>query len=84
MITKQERLKLKEVLGSNYAPELVNFLKGCNIVKRDGQNYSAAMVRRVLNGYEHPDIEKAIIEFAAQKLEKAKAWNAKKAAILGL
>ena len=61
MITPEVKIQLKEFLKSNYTEEVLKILADKEIVNREGENYSASMVKNVLNGHqENLEIEKVL------------------------
>ena len=72
MISKSDQLKFKEILGHQYAREVLEMLNAKEIKNRFGKPHSLTYIRMVFQGYRHnPDIERAIIELAIlRKKEK--------------
>lgn len=61
MITKTEKKKLTEHLKNNYVEDVAKVLASQRVTTRSGKPYSDVMIRKVLNGYQHAEIEDAIL-----------------------
>jgi hypothetical protein len=85
MIHKEQRKKLKEVLGYHYTKDVLRILKAKNITTRRGTVYGASMIRNVFTGLnENKDIEDAIMELFIQTQEDTKKTFDRRNQILGL
>jgi len=85
MIRKQQRVKLKEVLGYHYTDGVLKILKERNIKSRNGKPYGSSMIRNVFNGLnENEDIENAIIELFIRTQEGIKETDEARNRILGI
>ena len=70
MIKKEQRKKIKQVLGYHYTSEVLDILAEQNIVSRSGKPYGKSMIRNVLNGINQNDaIENAILALYVKKQE---------------
>ncbi len=85
MIRKQQRMKLKEVLGYHYTSGVLKILKEKNITSRNGKPYGSSMIRNVFNGLnENEDIENAIIELFIRTQEAMRETLEARNRILGI
>ncbi|KAB8156116.1 hypothetical protein EZY14_002540 [Kordia sp. TARA_039_SRF] len=85
MIRKEQRVKLKEVLGYHYTDGVLKILKEKNIKSRNGKPYGSSMIRNVFNGLnENEDIENAIIELFIRTQEDIKETEEARNRILGI
>jgi hypothetical protein len=85
MIKKEERVVLKEQLGSNYVKKVREILQQNQIYRRNGLPYSSSMIRRVFNGYcEHKAIEDAILKAYLKSKQESELYVVRKRKILGL
>lgn len=85
MIRKQQRTKLKEVLGYHYTRGVLKILKEKNINSRNGRPYGSSMIRNVFNGLnENEDIENAIIELFVRTQEAMREIEEARNRILGI
>lgn len=85
MIHKEQRRKLKEILGYHYTEGVLKILKGNNIVSRNGKPYGSSMIRNVFNGLnENEDIENAIIALFVKTQEDIKETVEERNRILGI
>ncbi|MEM6718482.1 MAG: hypothetical protein AAF611_04110 [Bacteroidota bacterium] len=85
MIRKQQREKLKEVLGYHYTDGVLKILKEKNVTSRSGRPYGSSMIRNVFNGLnENEDIENAIIELFIRTQEGIKETEEARNRILGI
>lgn len=85
MIRKEQRKKLKEVLGYHYAHGVLKILKEKNVTSRNGKPYGTSMIRNVFNGLnENEDIENAIIELFVRTQEDIKETESARNRILGI
>lgn len=75
MITKAQKKKIKKALGSNYGAAISAELKEMGVTNRNGQEHSSNMIRQVMNGIQHEDIERAI--FSAVKKKSIEIKNRK-------
>ncbi|HEA19981.1 hypothetical protein LCGC14_1215630 [marine sediment metagenome] len=82
MITKQERKKIKKILGNEYSPSVAIELNKAGSVNRFGDAYSDGYIRNVFNGYEHPTIERAIYAAVETKLKENLEEKKRREAIL--
>lgn len=68
MITTDEKLKLKELLGVRYGYQVLDILMEKEIYNREGKPYKTGYVNHVLNGRnENFKIEAAIFELFKQR-----------------
>lgn len=85
MIRKEQRKKLKEVLGYHYTAGVLKILKEYNITSRNGKPYGSSMIRNVFNGLnENEGIENAIIELFIRTQEEKKSQVEERNRILGI
>jgi hypothetical protein len=85
MIRKEQREKLKEVLGYHYTDGVLKILKEKNITSRNGKPYGSSMIRNVFNGLnENEDIENAIIELFVRTQEDIRETEEARNRILGI
>ncbi|MBC8753560.1 hypothetical protein H2O64_02680 [Kordia sp. YSTF-M3] len=85
MIHKEQRKKLKKVLGYHYTKGVLKILKEKKITTRKGTPYGSSMIRNVFTGLnENKDIENAIMELFIQTQEDTKKTFEKRNQILGL
>ena len=85
MIRKEQREKLKEVLGYHYTEGVLKILKEKKITSRNGKPYGSSMIRNVFNGLnENEDIENAIITLFIRKQEGIKETTEARNRILGI
>ncbi len=76
MITTEEKIKIKKVLGHRYGSSLEKFMIEKGYTNEKGKSYSISMIRNVMNGIPHETIEKAIFELVAikkQEIEQRKS-----------
>ncbi|MFA5296574.1 MAG: hypothetical protein WC389_00020 [Lutibacter sp.] len=70
MISTEEKLKFKMILGHRYVSQIKEVLNERNIIDGSGKAYSDGMIRQVFNGNsENFEIESAIIEAAKRQKE---------------
>lgn len=74
MITKNEQIQLKEIIGAHYSDDVLDILNNKAIRNKNGHPHSAEYVRIVFQGVrENEDVEAAIWQLAelkkAEKLE---------------
>ncbi len=68
MITEEEKIKLKSILGSFYSQKVYNRLLKTGKRNPDGTIIKKSWIRVVFNGQrEQPDIEEAIYYVAAEE-----------------
>jgi len=85
MIHKEQRRKLKEILGYHYTEGVLKILKEKKITSRNGKPYGSSMIRNVFNGLnENEDIENAIISLFIRTQEEKKEIVAERNRILGI
>jgi hypothetical protein len=85
MIHKEQRKKLKEVLGYHYTEGVLKILKEEGITNRKGTTYGSSMIRNVFNGMnESKPIENAILELFTRTQEENKKAETVKNKMLGL
>ncbi|WP_046755064.1 hypothetical protein [Kordia jejudonensis] len=85
MIHKEQRRKLKEILGYHYTDGVLKILKENKITSRNGKPYGSSMIRNVFNGLnENEDIENAIIELFIRTQEDVKETQEIRNRILGI
>ncbi|WP_420571902.1 hypothetical protein [Kordia sp.] len=85
MIRKEQRKKLKEVLGYHYTEGVLKILKEKKITSRNGKPYGSSMIRNVFNGLnENEEIENAIIELFIRTQEDIKETVEERNRILGI
>ncbi|WP_046743829.1 hypothetical protein [Kordia zhangzhouensis] len=85
MIRKEQRKKLKEVLGYHYTEGVLKILKEKNVTSRNGKPYGTSMIRNVFNGLnENEDIENAIIELFIRTQQDLKETIEERNRILGI
>jgi len=85
MIKKEQRKKIKQVLGYHYTSEVLELLAAQNITSRSGKPYGKSMIRNVLNGInENEVIENAILALYIKKQEFLEARERRRNEILGL
>ncbi|WP_283640161.1 hypothetical protein [Mesonia mobilis] len=67
MITPEEKKHLKKILGHDYVSKVQDHLNKNQIKKGNGEDYSAASIRAVLNnGMNNLEIEHCIYEVASE------------------
>ncbi|QHI38273.1 hypothetical protein IMCC3317_36630 [Kordia antarctica] len=85
MIRKEQRRKLKEVLGYHYTEGVLKILKEKKITSRNNKPYGSSMIRNVFNGLnENEDIENAIIALFIRTQEDVKETFEERNRILGI
>ena len=85
MIHKEQREKLKKVLGYHYTEDVLKILKEKKILNSKGKPHGTSMIRNVFNGLnESKDIENAILELFVQNLKKDERREALINELLGL
>lgn len=85
MIHKEQRRKIKEILGYHYTEGVLKILKEKRITSRSGKPYGSSMIRNVFNGLnENEDIENAIIELFVKTQEEERQTLETRNKILGL
>ncbi len=85
MIRKEQRKKLKEVLGYHYTDGVLKILKEKKVTSRNGNPYGSSMIRNVFNGLnENEDIENAIIELFIRTQEEIRETIEERNRILGI
>ncbi len=85
MIHKEQRRKLKEILGYHYTEGVLKILKEKKITSRSGKPYGSSMIRNVFNGLnENEDIENAIIALFIRTQEEEKEIVEARNKILGI
>lgn len=85
MIHKEQRRKLKEILGYHYTDGVLKILKENKITSRNGKPYGSSMIRNVFNGLnENEDIENAIIALFIRTQEEQKETQEIRNRILGI
>ncbi len=85
MIHKEQRKKLKEILGYHYTDGVLKILKEKRITSRNGKAYGSSMIRNVFNGLnENEDIENAIIELFVRTQDEEKETIETRNKILGI
>ena len=77
MISEQESIALKEVLGTRYTNEVRTILLQNKVYTNGVDTYSASHITNVVNGkYENPKIESALYDLAERrKAEKLANTN---------
>lgn len=71
MITKSQKNKIIKILGNHYSSLVMDYLNDHSILNKHGKPYTdAAIIRNVMGGQSHSEIEKAI--FAVVLIEKNK------------
>jgi len=85
MIHKEQRKKLKEVLGHNYTEQVLKILKEHKVTNRRGTAYGKSMIRNVFTGLnENKAIEDAIMELCIRTLAETKKTVETRNEILGI
>ena len=85
MIHKEQRKKLKEVLGHQYTEKVLKILKENKVTNRRGTAYGKSMIRNVFNGLnENKAIENAILELYTRSIEKTEKTESLKNQLLGI
>ncbi|MCH2192887.1 hypothetical protein [Kordia sp.] len=85
MIRKEQRKKLKEVLGYHYTDGVLKILKEKKVTSRNDKPYGSSMIRNVFNGLnENEDIENAIIELFVRTQEDIRETEQARNRILGI
>lgn len=59
-ITKQEAIEIKHLFGHRYAPAISEYLKQYGITNKDGSDVKTGMIRRVVGGKYHEEIQEGI------------------------
>ncbi|WP_298427948.1 hypothetical protein [uncultured Kordia sp.] len=71
MIHKEQRKKIKKILGYHYSDKVLKILKEKGITNKKGTVYGSSMIRNVFNGLnENKEIEIAILELFVNTLEE--------------
>lgn len=85
MISKEQREKLKEVLGYHYTDGVLKILEEKKIYSRNGKPYGSSMIRNVFNGLnENESIENAIITLFIRTQEEIRKALEERNRILGI
>lgn len=85
MILKEQRSKLKKILGYHYTAGVLKILKEKNITNRRGTAYGTSMIRNVFTGLnENKAIEDAIMELCIRTQAETKETVEKRNKILGI
>ena len=85
MIHKEQRRKIKEILGYHYTEGVLKILKEKRITSRSGKPYGSSMIRNVFNGLnENEDSENAIIELFVKTQEAERQTLETRNRILGI
>ena len=85
MIHKEQRRKIKEILGYHYTEGVLKILKEKRITSRSGKPYGSSMIRNVFNGLnENEDSENAIIELFVKTQEADRQTLETRNRILGI
>jgi len=85
MIHKEQRKKLKEILGYHYTAGVLQILKEKKVTNRRGTAYGTSMIRNVFTGLnENKAIEDAIMELCIRTLAETKKTVETRNEILGI
>ena len=85
MIHKEQRKKLKEIIGHQYTEKVLKILKEQKVTNRKGTAYGTSMIRNVFNGLnENEAIEDAIMELCVRTLAETKKTVEERNKILGI
>jgi hypothetical protein len=72
MITPDEQIKLKSILGANYTDEVLELLNNKGVRNRNGHPHNPIYVSMILNGHRHNiDVEAALWTVANAKMKEA-------------
>ena len=83
MISPNEKLKYKAILGHRYVTKIEEILNERGVLDTSNKPYSKGMIRQVFNGYsENFEIESAILEAYRIKVKEVKAFERKKQKII--
>ena len=83
MINKQEKKRLKKIMGNHYTTRVLQVLQQRNVTALSGEPYTANMVRIVFNGQrESKEIEAAIFTVCALIKEETRREKLKRKDIL--
>ena len=84
MITKNEQIQLKKLIGSQYSAQVKKILNRKRVKNKFGQPYTAEYIRLVFQGLRNnKDIEAAIWELAVHKKNKANILDQIKSDLMG-
>lgn len=72
MILKEEKERIKQVVGFRYVKAIQQQLNKTGRFSQNGKQYSSSMITNVMNGANHAVIEQAIYEVVAIKNEEIK------------
>ncbi len=76
MISPEERIQIKKILGHRYGNSVAEFMKKEGYRNEKGEPYSTSMIRNVMNGISNATVEKGIFQFVAIKKKEQKALRA--------
>lgn len=83
MISKSQKNKIIKVLGNHYSSLVMDYLNAHSIRNKHGKPYTdAAIIRNVMGGQSHAEIEKAIFAVVEIELQKKKEESEKRKQIL--
>jgi len=83
MITPEEQIQLKNIIGAHYAEDVSDILNDKGVRNRNGHPYALQHIRTVFVGLrENKDIETAILQLAAIKKKEARESEKFKSEIL--
>lgn len=83
MITQEEQIRLKNIIGAHYAEDVSDILNNKALRNRNGHPYALQHIRTVFVGMrENTDVEAAILELAAIKQAESKKVEQRKNEIL--
>ncbi len=72
MISKRERNKIKKILGKYYSNAVSEHLYNKGIRNKYGNPHSNSMIRNVMNGQHHEEIETQIFDLVEKTVARKK------------
>jgi hypothetical protein len=82
MITKQQKRRIKKILGNHYVSVIQEELNSQEKVNKDGNPYSSSQIRNVMSGQPHEVIEEAIFSATQKEIIKKEKIKEERDAIL--
>jgi hypothetical protein len=68
MITKQQKKRIKKILGNHYVAVIQEELNSQEKFNKDGNPYSSSQITNVMNGQPHKVIEDSIFSATQKKI----------------
>lgn len=75
MISLEQKEKIKAVLGWRYVSTIQEELRVLGLYNQNNEEHSDNMIRTVMNGKPHADIEKAIFSAVEKQLKEKERRN---------